>query len=380
MNRNSSQRQTPMRNPGLDLLRLLAIVLVLGRHLQGENLPATLQLWQRGGWIGVDLFFVLSGFLVSGLLFREQKRDGQIAIGRFLIRRALKIYPAFWFFLAFSCIALPLVGSAISWKACWGEWLFLQNYMGGLWPHTWSLAVEEHFYLLLAVVIGCCRIGKRDAPFPFIPTLFFVVAAACLGMRCANHWMCSEYSLATSLFPSHLRIDSLFFGVLVAYAWHYHNLEQRISSTPTWLLVAIGASLMSPAFVWSVDEHRWIAIYGVILLYLGSGCILLAALRVRRTDSLIVRGLQSLGAASYSIYLWHMPVNAFAFPAIYAWTGFSQFEVYLASYLIGSLVFGWMMHRLVEAPVLVLRDRIFPSGRPEGMADRSIQDAVLGRT
>ncbi len=360
------------------MLRLLAILLVLGRHLQGEDLPASLQLWQRGGWIGVDLFFVLSGFLVSGLLFREQKRDGQIEVGRFLIRRALKIYPAFWFFLVFSCIALPLVGSTISWKACLGEWLFLQNYMGGLWPHTWSLAVEEHFYLLLAGLIGCCRIRKSDSPFTFIPATFFVLAVACLGLRWANQWMCPEYDQPTSLFPSHLRIDSLFFGVWLAYAWHYCNLEQRISSTPTWLLVTAGVSLLSPAFVWSVDEHRWIAIYGVILFYLGSGCILLAALRIRRADSLMARGLQSMGAASYSIYLWHMPVNAFAFPAIYAWTGFSQFEVYLTSYLIGSLVFGWMMHRLVEAPVLVLRDRIFPSNQIEGSGSRSIREAVLG--
>ena len=77
----------------LDVLRGIAIVLVLGSHMPASDL------WSQIGWVGVDLFFVLSGFLVSGLLFNEYKKHGQIRLGRFLIRRGFKIYPAFYFLI-----------------------------------------------------------------------------------------------------------------------------------------------------------------------------------------------------------------------------------------------------------------------------------------
>ena len=90
----------------LDVLRTLAVVLVLGRHLPPfeQVLPEPLRnfafYWIQFGWIGVDLFFVLSGFLISGLLFREYQRYGSINYRNFLIRRAFKIYPSFYLFLA----------------------------------------------------------------------------------------------------------------------------------------------------------------------------------------------------------------------------------------------------------------------------------------
>src|SRR4051794_29454248 len=87
------------RNMNLDVLRGVAILLVLGRHF--DYFP----LWTRVGWAGVDLFFVLSGFLISGLLFEEWKRTGSINIKRFYIRRALKLYPAFY---ALLLVTIPL--------------------------------------------------------------------------------------------------------------------------------------------------------------------------------------------------------------------------------------------------------------------------------
>src|SRR5438874_6217145 len=81
------------RNQRLDILRGIAILLVLGRHHD------TIPLWSKIGWVGVDLFFVLSGFLISGLLFSEYKTQNSISFKRFFIRRGLKIYPAFYLFL-----------------------------------------------------------------------------------------------------------------------------------------------------------------------------------------------------------------------------------------------------------------------------------------
>src|ERR1043166_4604044 len=134
---------------GLDLLRLVAIVLVLGRH--AEQPPAGVPLasglvesWQRGGWVGVDLFFVLSGFLVSGLLFAEFASRGQISVLRFYVRRGWRIYPAFYLLIATTILGRTVFFQAPSGRHVLAEVFFLQSYATGLWNHTWSLAVEEH--------------------------------------------------------------------------------------------------------------------------------------------------------------------------------------------------------------------------------------------
>ena len=98
------------RNRNLDALRAVAILLVLGRHFE------YFRLWSQVGWAGVDLFFVLSGFLISGLLFAEWKQRGSIGIARFYVRRGLKIYPAFYVFLAMTAAAEGRSVSAASWE------------------------------------------------------------------------------------------------------------------------------------------------------------------------------------------------------------------------------------------------------------------------
>jgi len=144
-----------MRNLGLDLLRTIAVLLVLGRHL---HLPAdpnfAMRAWQTGGWVGVDLFFVLSGFLVSGLLCREYQRDQSVDLKRFLVRRGFKIYPAFYAMIGFTIIVKISSGQSIPIRQLVGEITFLQNYLGGIWIHTWSLAVEEHFYMGIAILMS----------------------------------------------------------------------------------------------------------------------------------------------------------------------------------------------------------------------------------
>src|SRR5215470_10370022 len=118
----------------------------LGTHIVLFQQPGW---WSRpliyGGWIGVDLFFVLSGFLVSGLLFREHLTHQRIEVGSFLARRGLKIYPGFYVLIAVSVLASVAMHRALSAAGVLSEVFFVQNYRRGLWPHTWSLAVEEHF-------------------------------------------------------------------------------------------------------------------------------------------------------------------------------------------------------------------------------------------
>ncbi|MCA8920042.1 MAG: acyltransferase, partial [Planctomycetes bacterium] len=215
-----------MRNTGLDLLRLIAVLLVMGRHFPSSAAisgPLGFQVWYTGGWVGVDLFFVLSGFLVSGLLFSEYRRSGEARVGRFLTRRALKIFPAFWVLIAFTVVYLWAYDEAIDISKVAAELLFVQNYFPGYWNYTWTLAVEEHFYLSLAVFVVWRLRARPEGPFDVIPSLFGFIAVFCLVAR-AFHLTFSDSDSQSWMLMTHTRMDALMFGVLLSYLHHFKNL------------------------------------------------------------------------------------------------------------------------------------------------------------
>ena len=137
-----------MRNKRLDILRCFAVVTVVLHH------GAVSSFFTRVGWIGVDLFFVLSGFLISGLLFGEWQRQRSIDFKRFVIRRGLKLYPAFYAYLLLTAATSYFWFHSLSTPSRYlHEIFFVQNYEPGIWDHTWSLAVEEHFYIILPIFL-----------------------------------------------------------------------------------------------------------------------------------------------------------------------------------------------------------------------------------
>ncbi|MEO0475342.1 MAG: acyltransferase [Planctomycetota bacterium] len=359
-----------MRNLGLDLLRLLAVILVLGRHMRPPEDPSLFMVaWKTGGWVGVDLFFVLSGFLVSGLLYKAYQRDQALNVKRFLVRRAFKIYPAFYLLLFTTLIVRAFGGEPILVAPLIGELLFLQNYLGGLWNHTWSLAVEEHFYLLIAALFTLLvsRYKRnndsdqtRTNPFNKVPHLFVCIALVCLGFRIAAGVTLDHFSYPLLLLGTHIRIDSLMFGVFLSYLWHFRDLEQRIQPIRSIWLVLIGAALLTPAFIFPLNDYWLIPIIGVTGFYLGSGALVLAFIRIRQSSNIALVGMGSLGAASYSIYLWHMAVESWGWDWFTLTTGIIRYEAYFVVYMVGSLVLGWVLSQAVEWPVLKLRDRLFP--------------------
>lgn len=411
----------------LDVLRGVAVVLVLGRHMPAVPLDAPFavqtifDLWLRVGWIGVDLFFVLSGFLVSGLLFREYGRFGEVRVGRFLARRGLRIYPAFYAFL----LATSIATSAIGTRRFFAEALFVQNYVPGLWDHTWSLAIEEHFYLLLALLIVALarRHGRRpeDArveaqrtrdPFAALVPVFAIVAITEIALRILSARY-AKPSFVHHLYPTHLRLDSLLFGVLLAYlAW------SRGAAFAAWVrerrspLVLVAALCLAPVcFLPATDP--FMETVGFSLLYIGFGAILLLALYAsgpvsrrgarnaaskgdagvaptrritvdRGADggvwsstfsfflsplSLVAATVRQaiasllawIGVYSYSIYLWHLAVKRWGVPPIVhalGWqaNGLAAFGVYA----IASLLVGATLARLIEIPTLAVRERWLP--------------------
>jgi peptidoglycan/LPS O-acetylase OafA/YrhL len=376
------------RSLSLDVLRAAAVLLVLGRHMnppgEGEHwlVRSIAEVWIRGGWVGVDLFFVLSGFLIGGLLFQEHARHGTIHVGRFLTRRGFKIYPAFYVFLALTVVYLRIrYGGYPDRALILGDALFVQNYAVSLWHHTWSLAVEEHFYILLpALLAGLLRLHRRSVasgdclpsanPFRNLPWHFLAWAAILLAVRCV-HAALRPFDYFTHAFPTHLRMDSLMFGVLLAYGSTYHaeGMKAFVERFRALLAVAAGGLLLLPFLI--ELSHPFMYTAGFTCCYLGSGALLLSVVHARYTLGRVWRGVAYLGAFSYSIYLWHLAVRLWGVSHLEQLLGVQfSFLAATAAYKLGSIAVGVAMAVVVEYPVLRIRDRLFPSRSKSATVDQ----------
>ena len=359
-----------MRIKRLDVLRAVAVILVLIHH--GE----VLAVFTKMGWVGVDLFFVLSGFLISGLFYSEYRKRGAINYPRFFIRRGLKIYPAFFVMILTTFLARHIIGLPNPGGAYLRELLFVQNYKIGIWQHTWSLGVEEHFYIFLPILLLAMIAWSADRrdPFQKIPLIFGCIAVVCILLRAATIHFTNPALFTSPMVtnPSHERIDSLFFGVFLGYLYHYHPEAITKWMARPWVSLVMGLLViifLSTCFLFDRGSH-FLLVFGLTFLYLGFGGLLILSLQVRdilppqlaRPLELAGSALAFIGAYSYSIYLWHIPFQAFAagvvrrlFHIEFSRAGNFWF------YFIGSVIFGILMARLIEFPVLKLRDKLFPS-------------------
>lgn len=377
-----------VRSCAVDFLRGIAILLVIGCHFAvapgaAGFLHPVAALWYRIGWAGVDLFFVLSGFLVSGLLFAEFKRNGRVDARRFLVRRGFKIWPAYFVYLAF--IGAWLVWqqargiTAVDGTSLWPNLLHVQNYFGTPRVHTWSLAVEEHFYLLGAGLAAFFLVRTR---FDSVRRAFPVVAVmALLTVVLVRHvGFATGGRGALNLFATHLRFDGLLIGSLVAYFAHFEPERLRWSRRFPVPSILGGLALAAPVLLLTPDYNALTAGIGLLVMYAGFAIFMLGVLGLEhggeRERRLVaagpVRGVARMGFFSYGIYLWHIDlaqvpmkkvgalVAGLGWPEAIVWLGVTSVYVALA------FVVGAMMSRLIEIPCLALRDRFFPSKLPEG--------------
>lgn len=378
-----SAQGTVSRLIGLDILRCLAVSVVIIDHSDNFGnagtiyatapgiLGAILRTISQMGWISVHVFFVLSGFLVSGLLFREAAKTGSVRVSRFLIRRGFKIYPAFWVMTATTIAWMWSRNQHFPLKAFLGEMFYLQNY--GVYYisfHTWSLGAEEHFYFLLAgIFYVAIRVKKSPSPpdFGWIPNLCLSIAVICLVLRVIAWAMVPSftvdnyYLIRTSDFTT---LDSLFFGVMLSHFWH-NCWDESLKRRVVFWCVPLGAVGLAMLLPFQIHETgiQYYQIFGFILLYVGSGCLLLSfmALDYIRCP-LLVKRISSLGKYTYSVYLWHLLAGACVFPLVSVKSN-SMFGNTLDAllYFVLAWIVGIVLARLIELPVLRCRDRWFPS-------------------
>ena len=354
------------RNVRLDVIRAFSIALVFATHSPtcppGESqLLNTLTIpLVRGGWVGVDIFFSLSGYLIAGLLFREYQRTGHIVIWRFLIRRAFKILPSLWVLVAATVAVWFAMGHPVDRNAVLASLFFYGNYRSPIWDHLWSLAIEEHFYLALPLILVFSR-PRRSArsQYPWawlVPGIVVLVLASIAARLLIIHahpddlWRIQGYT--------HLRSDALAIGVFTAYVETFRpKVFDALRASERRLIVALGLTLLIPAFAWDIRDVPHFAALGFSLYPLAGAFLIIGTRNQLWSSNRLASWLGFIGARSYSLYLWHLPVFALVYTLTrghgYPWA------VNIAMSAGAALVVGLLFAELVEIPALSIRNRIF---------------------
>lgn len=336
-----------MRIRGLDFLRGVSILIVLIRHAE---MPSPLY---RFGWLGVELFFVMSGFLVSGLLFSEYKKRGKADIKRFLIRRGLKIYPAFYFFILVSLVSRFFFAHEFyTAHQILSELFYLQSYIPGMWAHTWTLAVEEHFYLLLS--LGAFLSFKKLLISRQRTVIGFLLASlvAVLLLRIQISYP-HRHEAFFPFIATHLRMDGILIGVLCSYCYHFTDFyEWFLRCKKPLVLTAI--PLLAPGFIFNGGSFIMNTV-GLSLADIGFVILLLALMETDRLETPLLnpafRIVCFVGIHSYSIYLWHLFAKRLIEVA-----GATGTQLFMAGYIALALILGIACSYAVERPFLRLRE------------------------
>jgi peptidoglycan/LPS O-acetylase OafA/YrhL len=352
------------RQPGLDLLRALAIVFVVFYHggIFGFKLPSDVD---RFGWIGVDLFFVLSGYLIGGQLLAPLARAEPIKLGRFFARRALRIMPAYFVVLAIY-FCLPSLREYPSISPLWKFLISVQNINltgGTSFSHAWSLAIEDQFYLLLPFALVFLN-GRPRASWIVAATI--VISGLCLRAYLALHFPGDDGVSFRGYqkfiyYPTWTRLDPLVLGVGIAAIRRFHQAWwTKMTKAAVWLwLPALGAIVLALY----LGEGKTLTVTACIsqfpLIAFGMAGLLVCVLSPRAPLSRVrIPGAAFLASIAYSVYLSHKLV-IHQVSGICAARGFpltsatALLLVQLSIYVAGAALFF-----AVERPFLQLRHRL----------------------
>jgi peptidoglycan/LPS O-acetylase OafA/YrhL len=368
------------RAAGPDLLRALAILLVMLWHLPRPATPVFMAGLKQYGWTGVDLFFVLSGYLIGTQLLSRLARGQQLSFRDFYLKRAFRILPAFLTVLALY-VFLPGIRENPTMQAPWRFLTFTMNFgldyrVTGGFTQAWSLCVEEHFYLVFpmlvwllsrlrwqgwVVLLSC---GVLVGGMLLRAALWQDAMAAPLAEGVVPGSLAPVY-LEAIYYPTYCRLDGLLFGVLLAAFKVFKPDQWRRYMNPQWVLVAGVAAIALGLTVFHYPSSLGLkgpvltlvgATFGYPLLSLGCACLLAASLEWERVfGDWRVPGAGTIAMLSYSIYLTHKLVtHGFELLVGQKLAGIGGFAIYFAISIAG----GALLWLAVERPFLLLRDRL----------------------
>lgn len=356
--------------PELDGLRAVAVTAVVVYHCRVIAKPESS--WQTlyfqiadMGWAGVDLFFVLSGFLITRILLYT--KDDKHYFRQFYIRRALRIFPLYYL----SIILIPVIffvfdASGSIEVASFPYWFHLQNWLRLLelgveekLGHFWSLGVEEQFYLLWPALIlfAAQRNIVHQTCLALLGATFAIRAVLVLSWQSVG-----AYSATIS------RLDGLVVGALLAFLLYRDGTLETRRLTAGWTIALIGGfiflfAILGPGFN-GLDPI--VLLLGLLPVAFCFGSVLILALTTRPDGGLrlFLRSspLRFVGKISFGVYVFHWPL-VLLFRRIWPTdgTGFWVNQMsFLAIVLTTSLAVAWLSYRLFEKPILDLKDRLAP--------------------
>jgi peptidoglycan/LPS O-acetylase OafA/YrhL len=348
--------------PALDGLRGFAILCVMASH----GTP-----YLQGGFIGVDIFFVLSGFLITTLLVQEFDGANSISLSNFYLRRVLRLGPALLVMLAaFCCLSFAalngarahnnLVDAYIALGYCTNWALALHLHPSDYLIHTWSLSIEEQFYLLWPLGLLLLLHASRQRRHIVLATL--VIAMMCWLSR-SYHAM-NVTSFSRSYYGLDTRADSLMTGCCLAVI-----LSARLISEPVLKLLQIILAATAPLAVagllvfavYARGDH-FMMDWGFTMVEVLAAIMILDIFVNRRSlvkKLLTMNWLVWIGSISYGLYLWHYPIyRALADAGYDAWT------VFAVGSGLSFLVAGLSYHSM-EKPILAFKARRFSQNQPQ---------------
>jgi peptidoglycan/LPS O-acetylase OafA/YrhL/lysophospholipase L1-like esterase len=342
--------------PALDGIRAIAVIAVLLYHAD--------LLWAPGGFLGVEVFFVLSGFLITALLWSELTATGGLGFRGFWFRRARRLLPALFGLLLVTLAAFLIgwpheiasirgdVAAAFSYSSNWYLIAVKRSYFQSVgrpspFGHLWSLAIEEQFYLLwpilLVLLFKLVRSPKKVAT--------FIGGAALLSA--AAMWLLYNANDPSGVYSgTHTRAAGLLIGAGLAIVWRPWTPGYKVKISPRVLeLAALGAAAMLGWAFWRWDEFSSFTYRPGIQLVALASAVLVAASAHPETYLRAVLGwkpLRWIGRRSYGIYLWHWPVYVVTRPGIdIGWSSGPTLALRLGL----TLLLAELSFRYVEEPI-----------------------------
>src|SRR5690606_2921743 len=301
----------------IQALRAIAVLAVLVFHIWPEALP--------GGYVGVDVFFVISGYLITGILFKQFSKTGRISVREFYVRRIRRLLPAAAVVLVVVAFLLPLLprtqwGGTISGHVAsalyvqnWGLAAQAVDYLAAeSAPHTvmhfWSRSGEEPYYIawpLVLMLVGMLPGAWRKEPGRVFASLVALVVAVSLAY---SIWL-TKTNPSLAYFSTLTRAWELGVGGLLAVTFRWRSLPLGVREIATW----VGLAMIAVALV-TFDETTAFPGYTAALPVIGTALVLLGGESPRWFSAYTIlrqKPLQYFGDISYSLYLWHWPVIIF---------------------------------------------------------------------
>jgi peptidoglycan/LPS O-acetylase OafA/YrhL len=366
---------------GLDTLRAAAILLVFAYHYMVFVSRAPTFGWlSQVGWVGVDLFFVLSGYLIANQIFAGQVQGRELSLKAFYARRLLRTLPNFYVVLALY-FAWPEAMGGNTPPALWRFVTFTQNVFlqpGTAFLHAWSLCIEEQFYLLLPAVALLGARHVRSVRIGWVILVGTMLAAVAVRTALWSRFGREADGAIAGYYPNiyyatWARIDEFLPGVAVAMLKNFHPaLWQRVMHWPRagFALAALCTAVMLGVMLnfYAIEGYGYgfaTTAFGYSLMASAFALLTLSALtpgsllhRVR------VPGATALAAWSYAVYLTHKPIAGMVQRALAVHGVGADSGVAVAVIASACVVGGWLLYRLIETPFMTWRDRHVPSSFP----------------